>query len=303
MLREIVKIDEDLCNGCGDCIPNCHEGALQLIDNKARLISDLLCDGLGACIGHCPQDAITIEKREAAPYDEVEVMKDMVSKGKNTVIAHLKHLKDHNEKEFLSQGVEFLLENREKLDFSPEEVITALTNQIKEEKHQHHHAEPSGSCNTGGCPGSAEQDFRDLKPTFAAASPVADNAPSELKQWPVQMHLLNPQASFFKGSDLLIAADCVAFSLGNFHQKYLKDKTLAIACPKLDSNQDIYIQKLVSMIDDSKINTITLMIMEVPCCGGLLQMVKMALQQANRNVPVKKMVVGIQGDILSEDCV
>jgi len=300
MIREIVNIDESKCDGCGVCIPNCHEGALQMIDGKARLISDLLCDGLGACIGHCPQDAITIEKREAAAYDEVEVMKDMVSKGKNTVIAHLKHLKDHNEKEFLQQGVNFLLENRSKLEFTPEEVITEITNQMKAEKAQHEH-KSDGGCG-GGCPGSATQDFREMKPAFGAEEEnTGADTPSALRQWPVQMHLVNPMASYFRDSDLLMAADCVAFSLGNFHSKFLKGKSLAIACPKLDSNQQIYIDKLVSMIDEAKINTITVMVMEVPCCGGLLQIVKNARQQAQRNIPIKQLVVGIQGDILEEE--
>ncbi|MBN1598152.1 MAG: hypothetical protein JW894_07645 [Bacteroidales bacterium] len=108
MIRGVVKIDDELCNGCGDCVPNCHEGALQIIDGKARLISDLLCDGLGACIGNCPMGAITIEKREAEEYDETKVMELMVEKGKKTVIAHLKHLKEHNEKEFLQLGVKYL---------------------------------------------------------------------------------------------------------------------------------------------------------------------------------------------------
>jgi len=123
MEREIIQIDEEKCDGCGNCVPNCHEGALQIIDEKAVLISDLMCDGLGACIGHCPQDALTIEKREAEPYDEIAVMKEMIQKGKNVVTAHMKHLKDHQEHTFLKQGVQFLLENKEKLDFNPVEII------------------------------------------------------------------------------------------------------------------------------------------------------------------------------------
>ncbi len=132
MKREIIQIDEELCDGCGDCVPNCHEGALQIIDEKAVLISDLMCDGLGACIGHCPQDALTIEEREAEPYDEIAVMKEMIQKGKNVVTAHMKHLKDHQEHAFLKQGVQFLLENKEKLDFNPVEIIQEV----------HHHGKP-----------------------------------------------------------------------------------------------------------------------------------------------------------------
>jgi len=123
MKREIVKIDEELCNGCGLCIPNCHEGALQIIDGKARLISELMCDGLGACLGHCPEGAITIETREALPYNETEVIKDMVSKGKATVVAHLKHLREHNEIAFLKEGMQYLKLNRDTLGFDLEDVI------------------------------------------------------------------------------------------------------------------------------------------------------------------------------------
>jgi hypothetical protein len=127
--------------------------------------------------------------------------------------------------------------------------------------------------------------------------------PSELRQWPVQMHLLNPNAPYLRESDLLLAADCVAFSMGNFHSKHLKGKSLAIACPKLDHGADIYIEKLTTMIDIAKVNTITVMMMEVPCCGGLLQMVRTALMGASRKVPVKKVIVGINGEVLTEEWV
>ena len=126
MEREIVKINDELCDGCGKCVPNCHEGALQIIDGKAVLISDLMCDGLGACIGHCPQGAITIEKREAEAYNEVKVMAEMVLKGKNTVIAHLKHLRDHNEHGFMKEGMGYLQANKEKLGFDVNEVVAEM---------------------------------------------------------------------------------------------------------------------------------------------------------------------------------
>lgn len=299
MIREIVKIDEELCNGCGVCVPNCHEGALQIIDDKARLISDLMCDGLGACLGHCPEGAITIEKREAQPYDEVAVMKEMVSKGKNTVIAHLKHLKDHNETEFLKQGVGFLRENKNDFDFSVDEIISEVHNsgkqiniEIKEMAHNHDN-------NMGGCPGSRAMAF-DVDPQNLTADVKQASA---LSHWPVQMHLINPAAGFFAGTDFLLAADCVAFAMGSFHSELLKNKTVGIACPKLDDGAEIYINKITSLIDNAKINTLTVVIMEVPCCGGLLQMAKMAADQATRKVPVKCIVVGTQGNILAEDWV
>ena len=127
------------------------------------------------------------------------------------------------------------------------------------------------------------------------------SAPSELRQWPVQLHLLNPQASYFRNADVVLAADCAAFAMGNFHAHYLKGKSIAIACPKLDSNKESYVEKLTAMISETKINSLTVVIMEVPCCGGLIQMAKVARDQAGRNIPVKVAVVSVQGEVLEEE--
>ncbi|MEN8157304.1 MAG: 4Fe-4S dicluster domain-containing protein [Bacteroidota bacterium] len=302
MIREMVKIDEELCDGCAQCIPNCHEGALQMIDGKARLVSDLMCDGLGACLGHCPQGAITIEKREAEPYNETKVMEIMVTKGENTVVAHLSHLKEHNEMEFLSEGVQYLKDHEDELDFNIREVMSRV--------HNSHVEQEQLAC---GCAGSEARSFT---PQSSAGQPSAVAAgsltlghaggaeqPSELRQWPVQMHLINPVASYFQQTDVVLAADCVAFSLGNFHSKWLKGKSLAIACPKLDDGHESYISKIKSLIDDAKINTLTVMMMQVPCCGGLIQMAQMAANQAERKIPIKAVIVGVEGEILSEDWV
>jgi NAD-dependent dihydropyrimidine dehydrogenase PreA subunit len=305
MKRDILKIDEELCNGCGVCVPNCHEGALQVIDGKVRLVSELMCDGLGACIGHCPEGAITIETREAEPYNERAVMEKMKDKGKNTIIAHLKHLKDHGETGFLQDGVSYLKEYRDQLDFNLDEVMIAVHNHGKEPEtarmirnlnHEHSHGHSGG-----GCPGSRTMVIE--KPVNSERESVTSDQPSELRQWPVQMHLVNPQAPYFRGSDLLLAADCVAFSMGGFHSNHLKGKSLAIACPKLDHGTESYVEKLTAMIDISKVNTISVMMMEVPCCGGLLQMVRAALAKASRKVPVKKVIVGINGEVLQEEWV
>lgn len=306
MIRDILKIDEELCNGCGLCVPNCHEGALQVIDGKVRLVSELMCDGLGACIGHCPEGAITIEKREAEPYSETRVMEQMVNNGKNTIIAHLKHLKDHGETGFLQEGVGWLKTNRAELKFNLDEVISEVHNHGHKPAAafaapaavaaQHHHAHNHGG---GGCPGSRTLVID--KPENNGNGIITGDQPSELRQWPVQMHLVNPNAPYFRGADLLLAADCVAFSLGNFHSSWLKGKSLAIACPKLDHGMEVYVEKLTAMVETAKLNTITVMIMEVPCCGGLLQMVRAALAKSSRKVPVKKVVVGINGNILEEE--
>jgi NAD-dependent dihydropyrimidine dehydrogenase PreA subunit len=309
MLRDILKIDEDLCNGCGLCVPNCHEGALQVIDGKVRLVSELMCDGLGACIGHCPEGAITIEKREAQPYNEPHVIEHMIDKGKNTIIAHLKHLKDHGETGFLQEGVAWLKSNRSLLSFELDEVLSEVHNHGRQStaattvtvaasahsalSHSHNHS--------GGCPGSRAMVIE--KQGDNETPGITGQQPSELRQWPVQMHLVNPNAPYFRGSDLLLAADCVAFSMGGFHSAHLKGKSLAIACPKLDQGMETYVEKLSAMIDIAKINTITVMMMEVPCCGGLLQMVRSALANSSRKVPVKKIIVGINGEVLQEEWV
>jgi len=286
MKRTIIKIDEDLCNGCGLCVSGCHEGALQIIDEKARLISDLFCDGLGACIGECPVGAITLEEREAEPYDEVAVMERISPNGENTIVAHLNHLYDHNEMEFFNQGVKWLEAHNVKIDMSKLKS-SKLTNMNNEHKH------------FSGCPGSMARDLRPVEKTSTEFSSGVKQA-SELRQWPVQLHLVNPQASYFQGADVLLAADCVAFAMGNFHADFLKNKSLAIACPKLDSNKDIYIDKLVAMIENAKINTLTVMVMEVPCCGGLAQMAQMAAQKATRKVPVKLINVSLDGNVIEE---
>lgn len=303
MKREIIQIDDDKCNGCGNCIPNCHEGALQIIDGKAVLVSELMCDGLGACIGHCPEGALTIEEREAEAYDEVQVVKEMMHKGKNVITAHLKHLKEHGETTYLKQGLEHLVQHKSALNFDLMEVVEEVHHTMpqgnKAKANPTIMAAPVMQPHGGGCPGSQARSFAPV----TQAPNANDNAPSALTQWPVQMHLINPMAAYFQGADLLIAADCVAFSLGNFHSKFLQGKKLAIACPKLDSNKEIYQQKITTLIDNARVNTITVMIMEVPCCGGLLQLAINAAQQANRKVPVKAITVGIQGDILAEDWV
>lgn len=292
MQREIIKIDEEKCTGCGECVPNCHEGALQVIDGKVRLVSELMCDGLGACIGHCPENAITIEKREAQPYDEITVISEMVHKGANTVTAHLKHLKDHNEHGYLKEGLNWMEMHEKDVPFSVREVIAV----VKGEKNQINDGGAIHSHHGGSCPGSRE---RIIAP--AGVSAIVADTPSQLTHWPVQMHLINPNSPVYRGADLLLAADCVAFSLGSFHSAFLKNRSLAIACPKLDHGTETYIDKLVAMVDIAKVNSITVMMMEVPCCGGLMQMVRSALAKASRKVPVKAVIVSIDGKILKDE--
>ena len=280
MKRTIIKIDEEKCNGCGNCVSGCHEGALQLVNGKAVMISDLYCDGLGACIGECPVGAITLEEREAEPYNEYAVMERLVPKGDKIIKAHLNHLKEHGEMVFYQEGLNYLKEHNINFDVSS----------LGEEKKL--------AC---GCPGSMSRELK--KPVLnddLQQNTEMEVLPSELRQFPIQLQLLNPNADFFKKANLLLAADCTAFAYGNFHSRFLKGKILAIACPKLDSNVPQYISKLTYMIDNSEIETLTVLIMEVPCCGGLVRIAEIAREQATRNVPIKVIMLSVQGEVISE---
>lgn len=276
MLREIIEINEDLCNGCGECVPGCPEGALQIIDGKARMISDYMCDGLGACVGNCPTGALKVIQREAEPYSERKAMGNIIKGGKNVIAAHLKHLLDHGETDYYDEAVSVLKEQNIPV---PEKG---------------HEARLEAS-NGGGCPGSRMMSFVQKN----EGSSLGDTK-SQLTQWPVQLHLVSPQAPYFKHSDVLLAADCTAFAAGDFHNTYLKGRSLTIACPKLDEGSDIYIEKITALIDKAEINTLTVLIMEVPCCGGLVQMATRASSKAQRKVPIKKIVLSLQGEKISE---
>ncbi len=286
--RKIIKIDNEKCTGCGLCIPNCPEGAIQIIDNKARLISDLFCDGLGACLGHCPEGAIIIEEREAEKYDESKVMANIVTHGKNTIKAHLLHLKSHGEMDLLREAIGYLAKN------NPEINVPELV-----------HGEEAG--HGGGCPGSRMQDLRKGGlSAFGEISPSklggegqqgkkAENTESEIQNWPVQIMLVPVHAPYFKGADLLISADCVPFAYPNFHQELLKGKILLIGCPKLDDN-DLYAEKLGQIIKENDIKTVTVAHMEVPCCFGILQSVEKAIEFSGKNIAMKEATIGVKGN-------
>ncbi|NLN61062.1 MAG: 4Fe-4S binding protein [Deltaproteobacteria bacterium] len=276
MKRQIIKIDEEKCTGCGDCIISCPEGALQLIDGKARLVSEPACDGLGACIGHCPFGAITVEEREAPPYDERRVVAEIAAKGPRVLAAHLRHLRKHGQHQYLGEALDYLREEGIPVP-DPEEAVPG-------------HGVPRG------CPGMTPRDFAG----GTAKTPSGGECPSALTHWPIQLHLISPEAAYFRKADLLVAADCTAFAAGNFHGDWLAGKKLVIACPKLDDGEDVYLEKLIALIERAEVNTITVMIMEVPCCGGMSRLVQKAAAMAARKVPVKEVVVGINGNILRE---
>jgi ferredoxin len=276
MKRSIIKIEEELCDGCGACIPECPEGAIQVIDGKARLVSDLFCDGLGACLGHCPQGAITVEEREAEPYDERKVMENVVRGGEKVIAAHLRHLREHGQYEYAGQAVDYL---RTKGIPLPREAAT------------------EGGPGSGGCPGMKAMDLR--KPSSTGPPEDEGSRPdSELGQWPVQLGLLSPGAPYFKDADLVIAADCAPFAYADFHRRFLRGKILIVFCPKLDATIDQYIEKLTAIFRDGGIRSITLVHMEVPCCFGLGRVVEEALKRSGKNIVMRDYTISLRGEII-----
>jgi NAD-dependent dihydropyrimidine dehydrogenase PreA subunit len=244
MLRKIVQIDEERCDGCGLCVPSCAEGAIRIVNGKAVLSADNLCDGLGACLGDCPQDAIRIIEREADPFDEDAV------------------------------------EHQRAVDANSSEK----TVDVPKVGHAH-----------GGCPGSRVMTFD--APSQTAASAVRQ--PSRLGQWPVQLHLVPVNAPYFQDADLLIAADCVPFAYPGFHSDFLSGKALVVGCPKLDDNS-FYRDKLTQILKASTIKSVTVLRMEVPCCGGIVSAAREALKDSGKSIPFKEVVIGIRGDIMRQ---
>ncbi|MHB8056468.1 MAG: ATP-binding protein [Desulfuromonadaceae bacterium] len=250
MLRKIVTIDQDKCNGCGLCVPSCAEGAIKMINGKAVLAADNLCDGLGACLGECPQDAIHIEERDTDAFDEAAVEKHLAAMGRPAP-AH-----------------------------SPAPQAPAAS---------HHHG------GGGGCPGSRAMSFAPPQAAAVAAT-AAGSQQSHLGQWPVQLHLVSTTAPYFQGADLLITADCVPIAYAGYHEDFLKGKAVVMGCPKLDDN-NFYIQKLTELFTKSDIKSITVLRMEVPCCGGIGMAARQALAACGKDIPYKEVTIGIQGQI------
>ncbi len=235
-LRKIIKIDEELCDGCGLCVPACVEGALQIVDGKAKLISEIYCDGLGACLGECPQGAITIEESEAEEFDE--------------------------------EATKLHMEQAQTTEPLP--------------------------C---GCPGSTVRQFE--KPAAAAVTAGTVHTPqSKLSQWPIQLTLVPPIAPFLHGADLLLAADCVPFACAGFHQDLLGEHALLVACPKLDDYQ-AHLKKLADILRLSQPKSLTVVHMEVPCCFGLVQMARQAMDLSGRDIPFNDVTVGVRGELQS----
>jgi NAD-dependent dihydropyrimidine dehydrogenase PreA subunit len=237
MLRDIIEIDEKLCDGCGECVPNCAEGALAVVDGKLRVLDDARCDGAGACIGTCAKGALRVVKRDTVAFVE----------------SFAPHPPEH---------------------FAP---IS-------------HAASPPAAAS---CPGTRAAMWS--APSDGASTKSAQ--PSELRQWPVQLHLLNPDAPFWAGRHLLLCADCVPFALGAFHSELLAEKSLAIACPKLDDPSG-YIDKLCAILSAHDVPSMTIAIMEVPCCRGLVQTAMTAARNASYQGKLEVLTVSLKGVVI-----
>jgi len=256
LLRKIVKIDEEKCNGCGVCIPACAEGALQIIDGKAKLIKEQYCDGLGACLSECPQDAITIEERKAEEFNE------------EAVEQHL-HVKEH-EKEALPCGC-------------PSSAVTQFESEASDKI----------PC---GCPSATVTQF-EKKDSAQIPEPESAGvvAKSMLTHWPVQLTLVPPSAPFLQGADLVLTAHCVPFAYAGFHQDFLKNRALLIACPKLD-NYEAHLSKLTEILRQANLKSLTVVHMEVPCCSGLVHMAKQAILASGNVLPFNEITIGVRGE-------
>ncbi|NVM04908.1 MAG: 4Fe-4S dicluster domain-containing protein [Candidatus Helarchaeota archaeon] len=257
--RKIIKIDDNLCIGCGDCIPSCPEQALQIVDTpegkKARIVKDLYCDGLGACLGACPTGALTIEEKETEPYDDDATIERIKKVAPEMLETHIKHMEEH---------------------------ATEMT-----EQHTHHEIHPG----IHTCPSAKVLDWTKDKTTTEPTTRID----SELRQWPVQLHLVPPSAPYFQNADLAIVADCVPFAYANFHQDFLKDHAIAIGCPKLD-NANAYIDKIAQIIKIANLKSIKIVHMEVPCCFGLVQIVHQAMKKAGKSIPFEEVTISIRGE-------
>jgi NAD-dependent dihydropyrimidine dehydrogenase PreA subunit len=248
-VRKIIEIDEELCDGCGNCVLSCAENALKVVDGKARVIAEIYCDGLGACLGECPMGALKIVEREAEDFDESAVEKHL---------ANLKQEKEVRRMPAFSGGC------------------------------------PSARLQTFGSPQPAAASAPQAAPTGAGA---ADLTPSALSHWPVQIMLVPPTAPFLKGADLLVLADCVPVAFPTVHRDFIKGKAVVMGCPKLD-NAQYYIEKFAQICKQSGIKSITSVVMEVPCCGGLPMIVKKGMQMAGVNIPMEEVVISTRGQIL-----
>lgn len=309
--RTIIEIDQDLCDGCGACETGCPEGALRIIDGKARLVGESLCDGLGACIGNCPRGAIHVIEREADAYDEIAVIEEILPQGEKVLEAHFAHLDHHGQDLYIDRAVSYLKSKGKPLpkgyenwgEKKPAHAATASASMEAGCKAAAKFAALGAGkpASPGGIRVASAQKTAHAAPSTMVeklgAFPAAPSGESSLKNWPIQLHLANPRAPHFESADVVVAADCTAFALGSFHKDIVEGRSLVIACPKLDSGRDIYLSKLTSIVAQAK--SISVVMMEVPCCSGLLKLVQEAKTASGSSLPVEALVVGIDGGFVA----
>ena len=248
VLRKIIEIDDELCNGCGQCVPSCAEGALEIVDGKARMIAEKYCDGLGACLGDCPEGALRVIEREADDFDE-EAVEELLRK----------------------QGAS------EKQAPAP----------------------PAAGAPSGGCPSANLQMFGGQTPCQAANKPAGlAGVGSFLNHWPVQIRLVPPTAPFLKNADLLVAADCTSVAYPDFQKDFLQGRVVMMGCPKFD-DQQAYVQKFKEVFETADLNSITMLIMEVPCCSNMRGIIAEAMKQSGKDIKIEEAVVGVRGGLVS----
>lgn len=323
MKRQIIEIDEAKCNGCGQCILACQEGALALVDGKAKLVGEILCDGLGACLGECPTGALKIIEREAEKFSEeaVKQVQDAAKKKEH-------HAKHHDKKHHDAKHAEHHAHHAEKHAAHHAEKHAGHHAEKHHDHHHDHHAkqEPEKpvpplrpdlhvEAMTGpaaalgcGCPANQLMYLKrgpaasDEAPGVCAIGPVAGPVESELGHWPVKLELLRPDAPFLRGADLLLMADCAGVSVPDLHQRFLKGHAVSIACPKF-SDLEAHIERLAGIIRGSGIKSLTVLHMEVPCCRGLVMAAERALQAAGLDIPLKRIKIGRNGKPLEEETI
>ncbi len=288
MIRKIVQIDEEKCDGCGKCVPSCAEGAIRLEDGKARLSSDVLCDGLGACLGECPRGAITIVEREAQAFDEWAVTRRL---GRRSPVTDCDGFASARRR--ARPASSSLVPEREESG-CPGSRATSWGAAGSDRA-------PSSGPTAAG-PADRRPRLRLLLPEPPAArfstSPASG---SRLGQWPVQLHLVSTAAPYFQGADLLVAADCVPFAFARFHEDLLDGRRVVIGCPKLDDNR-FYVEKLTELFRISSVRSVTVAKMEVPCCSGIAWAVRQALEAAGKSLPYREVTIGIRGEVRNGGC-
>lgn len=265
--RKIIRIDEDLCNGCGSCLPGCPEGALQIVEGKARLVKESYCDGLGACLGHCPQGALRVEEREAEDYDARGVLAHLEKQSPELAERHREHMRAH--------GID--IDQAGQSSGCPSCQVISWGNE--------------------GSTGQAGPDVEDRHEKAGEAGGF-----SALSHWPVKLYLIPPAADFLKNADLVLVADCVPFAYGNLHRDFIRGRAVAAGCPKFD-DAETYVEKIEQILESVNVRSITVVYMEIPCCSGFVRIVREALERSGIDIPLETVKISVKGCVMDREVI